>query len=48
VDALVGDGVNEVEVVESVVLLVVVDVVNLEPVRDGSVGSFPNNVMGEA
>jgi hypothetical protein len=47
VDALVGDGVDEEEVVEGVVLLVAVDVVDLEAFGLGTVDGFPGCDVSE-
>jgi len=47
VDALVGDGIDEEEVGESVVLLVTVDVVDLVAVGDGSVDGLPGDDVPE-
>jgi hypothetical protein len=47
VESLVGNGIDGDEVLDSVVLLVAVDVVDLVSWWDGSEVLLPNNVMGE-
>jgi hypothetical protein len=47
-DALVLGGTDEAEVVQSVVLLVSVDVMDLEPSGDAPVDALPDGDMGEA